>query len=117
MMYERICKHCGKPFLSYTRNKVLCSEKCNSEIRRRCAQQRIYKAKVASTGKAPEKIMVKIKITEPIDVFDSMRPGIGTMHTAEKIQSNYATMQNYIIPGIGKYGLLIRENECEEVGA
>lgn len=69
-----------------------------------------------ASGRAVQCMMYE-RICKHFYVFDSMRPEIGTVHTAEKIQSNYATMQNYIIPGIGKYGLLIRENECEEVGA
>ena len=107
-MYSKICTHCGKPFVTEKEWIKLCSHECYCEIRKRCAQEREYNKK-----KITQPETVTIKISEPLDVFDDMRPEVGSVHTAEKVQNGEQYL--YIIRGIGKYGLIVRANECVEV--
>lgn len=67
-----------------------------------------------NTNEPPE--IVEIRITKPLDVFDHLRPEVGSVHKAEKMLiSKFAPTQLYIIRSIGKYGLIVRQDECEEV--
>lgn len=67
-----------------------------------------------NTNESPE--IVEIRITKPLDVFDHLRPEVGSVHKAEKMAiSKFVPTQLYIIRSIGKYGLIVRQDECEEV--
>lgn len=115
MIYDKICEVCGKPFQSDKHYKRLCSKECFCEVRRRCAEQQRGKS-YNNIDRVPADI-VDIRIIKPIAVFEHLRPPVGSVHKAEKVaMSKYTTIQTYIIRDIGKHGLLVRSDECVEVG-
>lgn len=59
---------------------------------------------------------VKICITRPLNVHPEMEPKIGGVYTAKRLVGQCDRL-SYIIPEIGKYGLLVRMEECKEVSA
>ena len=113
MLYIKICEFCGKPFQTDKRYKKLCSKECGCEVRKRGAQKR--REKLAKDSNETTGI-VEIRIIKPLDVFGDMCPEVGSVHKAEKMAiSKFAPTQLYIIRSIGKYGLIVRQDECEEV--
>ena len=120
--YKRICKQCGKEFeVDGKSRSMYCSSYCRGEQNKERCLRHYYNVvkpglvKKGAIKPPPEKVIVKIKIKEPPDVFDCLMPKVGAIYTAEKVEvSRDQTI--YIIREIGKYGLVIRKNECVEIG-
>lgn len=101
---EKTCAHCGKKFLTYSDKIRFCNKSCSAL------------ARPVQYGRPPvekPKEMVSIMITRHLEgVYEKMQPVVGAVYVAEKPESKY---QTYIIRSIGKYGLLVRGNECVQV--
>lgn len=121
--YKRICKWCGKEFFVDGKSRSgYCSDWCRSEHdRKRCLNHyyKVIKPGLVKKGeiKPPkDKVFVKIKITKQVPVFAWLSPKVGAVYTAQKVNDGqYAEKTSYIIRDIGKHGLLIRRDECEEL--
>ena len=121
-MFKRVCKLCGKEFLVDGKSRSnYCSDECRCENNRQRCLRHYYKTKEGCPRKGDirppeEKVFVKIIITKEVPVFDEFMPKIGSIYEAEKVKmTQYLREQLYIIPSIGKYGLILRSGECEEV--
>ena len=120
---KRICKQCGIEFeiLAKSRSQY-CSDSCRgAQNRDRCLRHyyNVIKPGLVKSGAIkppPEKVYVKIKIKEPLVVYDEFTPEVGGVYVAEKKHNaQYEDQTIYIITGIGKYGLIVRGDECEEL--
>lgn len=105
----KVCEHCCEPFMAYYAKLRFCSRQCAA------------RARVFQYGNPVEPIKrqgeaVNIKITEHIPVFAHMRPKFGGVYEAIKVKDmNRSNNHNYLIQSIGRHGLLVKSNECEEV--
>ena len=107
---EKQCAHCGKTFFTYADHIRFCNKSCSARAR---ATQ--YGGNVEIKRRDCE--TVNIRITKPLDgVFPEMMPEVGSVHKAEKVEiTRWLKRQVYIIRSIGRHGLLVRGDECEEV--
>lgn len=105
-----VCAYCGKVTPKTTGRKKYCSKNCKDKAgkERKLAQSQVEKAK-----EARETELVHIRIEREVGVEPDMQPEVGKVYRAKKIPGK--TGFSYLIPGIGKYGLLVRDKECVEV--
>ena len=103
---EKTCEYCGKKFMTYSDKIRFCDKSCSALAR---------PVKYGRPCKEREYEDVRVRILKPIDcVFAEMQPKVGGVYSAEKMDCGKFT-QFYIIRSIGKYGLIVRGDECEEV--
>lgn len=102
---EKRCAYCGKIFYTYSDHIRFCNKSCSAQGR-----------KANNVPHERQFETVKIKITQHLPVFPRMIPRVGAVYKAQKVfNAQYVNQTIYIIPDIGKYGLIVRESECEEV--
>lgn len=102
---SKICPYCGKKFVP-RRGQKFCSNYCGNHGRQKNA------VPIGRRGS----VFRDIRITGEIPVFPELRPPIGAVYRAEVVQRGKDT-NFYIIRKIGKYGLIVRGEECMEVAA
>ena len=120
---KKTCRLCGKAFEEApTARSLYCSDECREERNRiRCMDNMRKKRGVECVRKQlveerPPLPRCKIVITDVVPVFRDMQPPIGSIHEAEyAVVSKFSGEKIYIIPNIGKVGLLIRPDECKEI--
>lgn len=116
---EKVCENCGKPYMAHREASRFCSKNCARNSQKVTAQKQSDPPNPCKS--APKEVIrevqtVNIRITKALPVYDHLKPKVGAVYTAEKKHNaQYANQAIYIIPGIAKYGLLVREDECEEV--
>ena len=103
---EKQCAYCGKAFYTYSDHIRYCNKSCSAQGRKMegAVRERQYET-------------ANIRITKPLDgVYPQMMPEVGSVHKAEKSEiTRWLKHQVYIIRSIGRHGLLVRADECEEV--
>ena len=100
----RRCRACGKLFDANSLSQANCSKKC----------ARISATQLGALNpSAKEFELVKIKIRTGLDVRPDMSPKVGGIYNAKKFTG--PTGATYVIPEIGKHGLIVRKTECVEV--
>ena len=100
----RRCRACGKLFDAKSLSQANCSKKC----------ARISATQIGALNpNAKEFELVKIKIKTGLDVRPDMSPKVGGIYNAKKFTG--PTGATYVIPEIGKHGLIVRKTECVEV--
>ena len=100
----RTCRACGKLFDANALSQANCSKKC----------ARISATQLGALNPTDKTFeMVRIRIKKGLDVWPHMSPEIGKVYTAKKFTGPSGV--SYIIPEIGKYGLIVRRTECVEV--
>ena len=95
---EKTCKCCGKNFLTNCNAAKFCSRSCAGSMRK----------------SNNEKEKCRIRIIKSIPVFAEFIPKIGSVYEAEKADVGRG-QRIYIIRSIGKHGICVRQDECEEV--
>ena len=104
--YAIICERCGREFQSRTRGRHYCSEECRNQVQVEKAKASMQK-KQEETGNGPERICVRIR--KRIPVFQELQPQIGGIYECLRCKGQGGV--TLIIPGIGKYGLIVLEEE------
>jgi hypothetical protein len=100
----RTCRACGKLFDANALSQANCSKKC----------ARISATQLGALNPTDKTFeVVRIRIKKGLDVWPQMSPEIGKVYTAKKFTGPSGV--SYIIPEIGKYGLIVRRTECVEV--
>ena len=98
----KVCEFCGDTFVTDNGNRRFCCRSCSAQSHHKTAKVGSYDS-------------VTIVVTKHIPVFENMLPKVGVPYRAKRIpMAGIETI--YIIPNIGKYGLIIRGNECRESG-
>ena len=100
----RRCRACGKLFDANSLSQANCSKRC----------ARISATQLGALNPSVKDFEpVKIRIKKGLDVWPEMSPEVGRIYDAKKFTGqNGAT---YVIPEIGKHGLIVRKTECVEV--
>ena len=108
---EKTCEYCGKKFFAHTEEQRFCDKSCAARHRYPESSGSFTKPKKEAAN------IVKIRIKRPLnEVFDELQPVVGAVYEAEKpTKTGKGSNQIYIIRGVGKYGLIVRCNECEEI--
>lgn len=100
----RRCRACGKLFDAKVLSQANCSKKC----------ARISATQLGALNPTDKTFeVVRIRIKKGLDVWPQMSPEIGKVYTAKKFTGPSGA--SYIIPEIGKYGLIVKKTECVEV--
>ena len=103
---EKKCAYCGKTFFTYSDKIRYCNKSCSAHGR---------KTQYGRPSKERESEIVRIRITRPLEcVYPEMQPKVGGVYSAEKNDSG-EFKKFYVIRGIGKYGVVVRNDECEEL--
>lgn len=89
-----VCSVCGRHFIRTKQAQRICSEEC----RKNAAGEVLVRIKKPGSGLNPE-----------------MQPEVGRTYKAKRIAKVNDTGVVYLVPGFGKYGVLIREEEAEVV--
>lgn len=95
------CKWCGRKFVASAYGQEYCSKMC--------AKWGDQQGCDETAGE-----WVTIRITARLDVYAEFQPDYRQTYWAKKMLG-VGDKANYLIPEIGKYGLLVRETECREV--
>lgn len=114
---RRICPVCGEAFVVDEKlepNRKYCNMAC---YRKSIGADKVTRAKkkygeTAKRRKDRIYMPCRIRIVKPIDIFDSLRPRVGSEWKAEKYM-DAAGYVGYVIKN-GKR-INIREDECREV--
>ncbi len=100
----RRCRACGKLFDARSLSQANCSKRC----------ARISASQLGPLNPTQKDFeMVQIRIKKRLDVWPRMSPEVGEIYTAKKFTG--LSGATYIIPEIGKHGLIVRKTECVEV--
>lgn len=100
---QDVCCQCGMEYTPKAAGQRFCGHAClNNYIRDVHAKRR-------------EKLdMIKILITKELPLFNELKPVVGAVYEAERYKQRYNTF--YIIPDIGGKRIVVRDDECVEVG-
>lgn len=101
---KKQCVGCGTVYLPRHADQKYCCKKCA--------------AKYVDTRptKEKEKDWVRIRVTKsPEGVYPQMLPVVGRQYRAIRFVSGNMGRFGYLIPGIGRFGLLLRDDEAEVV--
>lgn len=107
-MPDKACEQCGKLFKLAYPTKRFCSKECMGMHNLGKSQNR----KAAETQMKREP--VKLLVVRPVPVRVEMMPTVGKIY--EGLACWGKNCVTYVIPEIGKYGLVVRENEVRVVG-
>lgn len=98
------CPYCGKQYAPYCRAQKYCSRSCSAKGTDRTASRYVDRRKE----------LCYIKIIAQIPIFEQLRPAVGEIYEAERICPPTST-KFYHIQNIGKYGVIVRNDECVEM--
>ena len=103
---EKQCAYCGKTFFTHSDHIRFCNKSCSALGR-----------KTNNGAHERQCETVNIRIIKQLDgVYPQMMPEVGSVHKADKAEiTRWLKHQVYIIRNIGRHGLLVRHDECEEV--
>lgn len=103
----KVCEHCGRRYKPTHKEQKYCSRACGGREYNKNYQKR----------KVEPMRECRVLITREVEVDPEMRPVVGKNYRAFRPAFKSAQLQAgfYIIPEIGKYGLIVRDNECREV--
>lgn len=102
---DKVCPICGKEFRA-TLHQIYCS--------RACAGKGAKHRDNTPVGER-EKKLVHIRITKEIPVFPALRPPVGGVYEAEEKTGDRNGERFYVVRGIGKYGIIVRQDECVQI--
>ena len=90
----QVCVICGQHFIRKHTEQRICSQKCREDAR--------------------AEVTIKIK-TEHLGIFPEMQPEVGKPYKARRMPKCNDTGVVYVVPGFGKYGVMIKQEEAEEI--
>ena len=100
---KRECEWCGKLYAPRYKTQRFCSRYCSTRYRA---------AGMWKTNQLKSKEVLLI-VTKEVPVHPQMKPEVGKVYQGKECWAQSGRV--FIIPEIGKYGLLIRENEAKVV--
>ena len=90
----RNCIVCGKWFIPQNSKDRICSEECSQSANAECT----IRIRKAGAGLRPD-----------------MQPKVGQIYKATRCLNCNGNGKFYIVPGFGKFGVIIKHNEAEEI--
>lgn len=114
--HEKICRCCGQKFTAKRKDVLYCSSECRQESwLRNCRAKDAKKAAEAELTLEQRGEPVLLRITRPVPVLPEMQPQVGKIYEG-RILTGETGVKTLLIPGFGKYGLIVRSGEAKIVG-
>lgn len=105
-IYTHVCQACGRTFATRGYRVKYCSQACREQKKTEIGSSQFEQKKDRGDR-------VLLRIRKEIEVFPELRPQVGKVYEGRRYWlENHATL---VIPEIGKFGLIVRQDEVTVV--